>query len=291
MSTLSFSLQYVGHDADENIIDFYDVGQALVGFQRSLAITAHLVLNGEVITQAPSLKNAKIIALPPEEGSWKFKAVILLGLTGGYHVLTAPQDTVLGHLMFSAYDYVVSETMGFHVDFEKSLGKSYEELEQKKDNELPILRQSQLDSVIEKCEGAIREMHRPIVKSESAEKANIFLERNGAERRIGGILTPASYAYIAETYRSDKPEWLDGKVSSYNVNTFHGRIFTKQEGRPIPFLLSESTRSQRNLFKITQSLSYNAIQSKDGEGDVSFFAYKNFSKSGRLKGYFVIDVK
>ena len=41
---------------------------------------------------------------------------------GGYHLGTADKETPLGHLMHSAYYYVISETMGFHVDYEKSLG-------------------------------------------------------------------------------------------------------------------------------------------------------------------------
>jgi len=73
---ISFTLSFEGRDTDRHEIDFYDVAQALIGFQRSLAITTHLVLNGEVITQAPSLKNARVFATPPEEGSWKILATI-----------------------------------------------------------------------------------------------------------------------------------------------------------------------------------------------------------------------
>ena len=56
-----FTLSYEGEAADLSLIDFYDVAEALVGFERSLAITTHYVLNGSVITQAPSLKGAQIL--------------------------------------------------------------------------------------------------------------------------------------------------------------------------------------------------------------------------------------
>lgn len=69
MSILNITLTYTGRAANRNEIDLYDVGQALVGFQRSLALTTHLVLNDEIITQAPALKGAQIIALPAEEGN------------------------------------------------------------------------------------------------------------------------------------------------------------------------------------------------------------------------------
>ena len=73
---IGFTLSFEGNDADNYQLDFYDAAQAMIGFQRSLAITSHLVLNGEVITQAPSLKGARIIAVPPEEGSWKILALL-----------------------------------------------------------------------------------------------------------------------------------------------------------------------------------------------------------------------
>lgn len=69
MQPLSFTLSYSGDQADDHEIDFYDVAQALVGFQRTIALTAHLVINGEVITQATALKGVRITAVPPEEGS------------------------------------------------------------------------------------------------------------------------------------------------------------------------------------------------------------------------------
>jgi hypothetical protein len=74
---LEFVLAYEGNLAERSTIDFYDVSHALAGFQRSLALTTHLILNDEVITQAPSLKNAQILLRPPETGSWKAVATIV----------------------------------------------------------------------------------------------------------------------------------------------------------------------------------------------------------------------
>ena len=65
-----FSISFQGNDTDKHQIDLYDVSQALIGFQRKLALTTNLMLNGELITQAPSLKNAMILASPPKKGSW-----------------------------------------------------------------------------------------------------------------------------------------------------------------------------------------------------------------------------
>ena len=130
---LAFTLSYSGAMADEQAIEFYDVALALIGFQRSIALTTHLVLNNEVITQAPTLRGANVIALPVEEGSWKIKAAVVGGfLAGAYQLGTAPKDTPIGHLVRSAYDYVISETLGFHLDYNKTLGQQYEDLEKEK---------------------------------------------------------------------------------------------------------------------------------------------------------------
>src|SRR5262249_8265011 len=145
---------YSGARADQQEIDLYDVAEALIGFQRSLAITVHLVLNGQVITQAPSLKGAQIIALPPDAGSWKLKAAVIGSIAAGaYHLGTAPRDTPLGNLISSAYDYVIAETLGFHVDYRKTLGQQYEELKRRQD--IKPMPEARFDAVIEKCEAAI----------------------------------------------------------------------------------------------------------------------------------------
>ena len=56
MLMIGFTLSFEGNDADNSELEFYDAVQAMLGFQRPLAITIHLIVNGEVIIQAPGLK-------------------------------------------------------------------------------------------------------------------------------------------------------------------------------------------------------------------------------------------
>ena len=291
---IKFTLSYEGNDADDHEIDFYDVGQALIGFQRSLAITTHLVLNGEVITKALALKNARIIALPPEEGSWKVLATIAFLSTSSCSILTIPKDTPLGHLVYSAYDYVISETMGFHVDYEQSLGQQYEALKKEENKTIPIIEQSQLDSVIEKCEYAIGEMHRPIVKSETAKKARILYNINDRDIPFKASLTYQSYEYIRHTNQSNTPEKISGKISSYNINTFKGRIFVPDEARPIPFMLSDEVKKPSCIERIMGNMTQNArdrFKRGHNSGEIFFTVFKNTSRSGRLKSYYVLEIE
>lgn len=56
---VSFTLSYEGNSADRHEIDLYDVSQALMGFQRSIALTTHLVLNDKIIQKPHILKGQR----------------------------------------------------------------------------------------------------------------------------------------------------------------------------------------------------------------------------------------
>jgi len=290
-AAVTFTLKFDGSDAEKHQIDLYDVSVALVGFQRSLALTAHLIINGEIITQAPALKGAKVLARPSENGSWELTALVLVGgATALYKVATAPKDTVLGHLIYSAYDYVISESLGFHVDYEKSLGQIYEE-HNAKTIEVPQVEQYQLDSLAEKCTTAITEIHRPIFKTGTADKVVIESTVGDETRTVGGTLDLSTYNYIHESHASEVPDVISGRVSSYNSNTFKGRIYVPSEGRPIPFELSAQCRSNGVVELIVASLSANAIRDSSSErSTVHCKVFRITSRSGHLKKYSIVEV-
>ncbi|MCG8694782.1 MAG: hypothetical protein MI806_26535 [Minwuiales bacterium] len=284
---IAFTLSYSGALADDQEIDLYDVGQALIGFQRSLALTTHLILNNKIITQAPSLKGARVIALPPEDGSWRFTAAIVSLVGGVYALGTAPKDTPVGHLIRSAYDYVVSETLGFHVDYDKTLGQQYEELK-KRNPDIQSLPQWRFDSLTEKCEAAIKDMHRPIVWSKTATKAEIISRVGSDEHPFEHPLDQETFEYIHVTQMSETAFEFVGRVSSYNINTFKGRLYIEDERRPIPFELAPSARDVRGIACVTESLSANAQTRFRDDGNIRIVAFPSTSKSGRLKSLLIV---
>jgi hypothetical protein len=287
-AAIAFTLKYVGGDAEEHQIDLYDVSQALIGFQRSLALTTHLVLNGEIITQAPSLKGARILTRPPEAGSWGVVAIVLAGAV--YKVTTAPKDTPLGHIIRSIYDYVVSESLGFHVDYDKSLGQLYEE-HKAAQIDTPIVRQHQIDSLIEKCTTAITEIHRPIFKTESATEAHIQSTMGQEQTRIAVPLDYSTFEYIHEVFISGQPDVIKGRVTSCNSNTFKGRIYVAAEGRPIAFELAEQCHLNGIAELIVASLNGSATKDYKNEWSTVYCkAFRNTSRSGHLKRYTIIEV-
>lgn len=277
-----FGLRYTGSDASRGELDFYDAAQALIGFERSLALTTHLAMNGEIITQAPSLKNARLVITPPQNGSWEIIATAILGAVGT--AALAPKDSVLGHFTRSLYDYALNSLLGIDVDFDSTVRRQFEELcETKK------ITEAKADSLVEKCETAVVQMHRPIVKSISAQQARISFGGD-RDKRIGPALTPETYEHAVRTVKLTKPEEVKGLISSYNSNTYKGRIFVPDLERPIPFELAEQNRTKRAVKRITESLSINAINRNDEAGLISVTAFRHESSKGRLKSLWITEV-
>jgi hypothetical protein len=283
---MHFKLSFKGNEASGAELDFYDAARAVLGFQRSLALTTHFVLNGEIITQAPALKNARILVRPPSQGSWEIIAGVGVTL---FTLAATPKDSVLGHLLRSAYDYVISNTLGFHVDFDKSLGQQHAELLASRGiNDISPMSEGRLDSLMEKTEGAIIDIHRPIINSHTALTAEIS-EGRGHEL-IGKIFTPESYDYISNVERLSKPQEIVGLVSSYNVNTFKGRIYVRDEQRPVPFMLAETVRNRSDINKIVTSLSSNAVGRATEQRGVIVTAFRDQTSTGRTKSLFVTEI-
>jgi hypothetical protein len=288
---LDFILTYEGALSDAHQIDFYDVSQALIGFQRSIALTTHLVLNNQVITQAPSLKGAVILAEPPQSGSWKMLAKISLVGTAFYNTLTADKETVLGNLVTSAYDYVISESLGFHVDFNKTLNLQYQELHAESQEAPGQDITSRLDSVVEKCEAAVKHIHRPIVESRTASGAIIHSLSDGIKKSIGHPFDQQTYEYLDTTIKSENLERFVGKVSSYNANTYKGRIYLPEFGRPLPFMLAESAKTRSNAGYLAANLATHAETRFRNDNFVTVHGYRLSSKTGRLKGLLIFKVE
>lgn len=293
---IDFTLPYTGRKSDQHEIDFYDVADALVGFQRYLALTTNLLVNNEIITQAPSLKNARIYAVPPEEGSWKLLARVailsgpLAAVGGGvFAVGTAEKDTPVGNLGRSVYGYVVKEIVGVHPDYDKTIGEQYED-EKRKNPNFPDLSQSRLDSLVEKCHSAVYRMHRPIVASRTAKEANIYYDDGRGDVKSTGSINKDTFDYMAFNKKDAKDVVILGRVTSYNINTYKGRIYLPQEGRPIPFILHESARSSDNINLLAASLAASARGMAGNVADLRCFVLRTRSRTDRLKSLMILHV-
>jgi len=284
-----FELTFDGAFADRGLLDFYDAGKALSGFQRSLALTAHLVINGEIITQAPAAKGFQLLIPPFERGSWKSKAIFILPVAMA--ALSAGKDSPLGQIVTSVYDVVLNHTMGFHVDYNKTLQEQYGEyLAGKK------ITSERIDALCEKIEASIADMHRPIVISQTATRASV--ERcDGRRVKLGPDLNSLIYDYVKQTIINDEDENIIGYVASYNINTYSGRIYSLIKKRLIPFELQDTAKNAKMIGLITRSQHLNGQSrssglgySNDAESLVSLAATELSSPTGRTKKYLVSKV-
>jgi len=199
-----------------------------------------------------------------------------------------PNNTVLGHLVYSIYDIVISQSLGFHVDYSEPLLKTYEN-QQLEDMGVKVPTESQIDSLIEKVQPAIKELHRPIYKNETASRATITAHYGHAEEELTHEFNIQTYEYIKQTVLSNEAKVYAGVISSYNINTFKGRIFLFSNNRPITFELSRDFRNSTSINLIVDSMPENArghVQS----ATIYFHAYENTGVNGHLKSLSVINV-
>lgn len=282
---LTLEISYEGLSSDIHRIDLYDISRAMMGIHRSLAITTHLLLNKNLISKCTSLKNAEIISLPPEEGSWKMKIVVTLGSVLGATML-APQNSFLGHLIFSAYDYVLSESVGIHVDYEKSLGKLYLE---KKDKKIYIPEQHILDLVIDKCHNSLVDIHRPIYESKTAKNGELKAFIDNKEIKFSSKFNEETFEYLTEEIFKDDLFSITGKIVSFSATNYSGRISIKEIDRPIPFKLSNTVKTNENFEKIIESLKNSTLKNSTPI-NVTFDVKVIQTKKGKIKKYIVEKV-
>jgi len=281
----NLTLRFSGNLSESGIIDFYDVQRALGGFQRSLAITTHFAINGEIITQAPSLKNAQIFAIPPEQGSWKFPAIIASIGMSAYALGTAPQDTPIGHLISSLYDYALYQTMGVELDYDQLIRELIDEHGMRYE-ELPA--PERLDSLTEKIRPSVIEMHRPIEKG-TAQAAEI-LRRDQPTDRVGPEMDRETLDEARYSLEGEVTEYR-GQASSYNMNTYSGRIYLPNEYRTVPFELGTQTRSLETQRAISRSLDANIAGVPIEENALTLTCIPFFDRLGRIKKLIVLNVE
>jgi len=79
MPELRVKFVYEHGTADDNRLDLYDGSKSLEGIARTLTITTHALLNGEVRTRADAAHGAEFYIQAPRSGSFVYEAVIFIG--------------------------------------------------------------------------------------------------------------------------------------------------------------------------------------------------------------------
>lgn len=282
---LTLEISYEGFSSDIHRIDLYDVSRAMMGIHRSLAITTHLLLNKTIISKCTSLKNAEIISLPSEEGSWKMRIVIALGTITGA-AMVAPQNSFLGHVVYSAYDYVLSESVGINVDYEKSLGKLSLE---NKDKKIYIPEEHIPDMVVDKCHNSLIDIHRPIYESKTAKIGQMKAFIGDKEIKFNSYFNQETFEYLTEEIHKDELFSITGRIVGFSATNHSGRISVDGIDRHIPFKLDAEVKTNENFEKIIESLKNSTLKNSTPI-NVTFDVKVVQTKKGKIKKYIVKKV-
>jgi hypothetical protein len=176
------------------------------------------------------------------------------------------------------------------VDYEQSLGAAYEQPHRSEvEIPVPVLEEYRFESLAEKIEPALLEMHRPIVRSQTATHAKVTVYP-GNDRQRESPINRDTYSFLISSTDDDRPIEVRGRISSYNINTFKGRVYVDDERRPIPFEIADVARSSRIISQITSSLRLNARSRNSEEGDILMTVFPRRRRNGKIRSYLVVDV-
>lgn len=298
MSGVTFSggrfpiwLQYEGRSADQHVMDLYDFSVALRGFERGLALTSHFVLNNEIITQATAVRGVKILCSPPEAGSFKIPAYITAAGVAVYSIGSLEPNNPLGHLIYSVYDLAIHEATGQPLDYGQSLREIYENALEQGSEGLLMPSKTQFESLVEKVEPSIAEIHRPITGEGTATSGTIQDTRAMENDSENLVLSEKTYSALRYRYRTKEVQKIIGRVSSFNMNTFNGRFVIEDVPRPISFHLTPGGRTEKGVGLIGESLAEN-IRSKDSEAArIIFDCFFDQTRTGRVSKLVVLGVR
>ena len=279
---LDLVLQYRGGTTNQHHIDLYDLSESLRGLHRTLALTTHYLLNDEIITHAPALKEAYIYAYPAEPGSFIQKVKLVASSVAITALLTQPNNTFVGHLMYSAYDFVVKTTLGIHVDINEPLYKTYlknEKLQRE-------IKRSKLESIADRCDNSLKEMHRPIYRSKASISLNIQPPALEGVRPIH--LSGDTYDSLRKVKLTTDAEMFTGRVSLYSANTRKGRIYVEEEQRTIPFHIAKKTYV--HVPTLSESLDiytklHDSGRAENKAGYFKFMAKRGYSANNTTRFY------
>lgn len=96
---------------------------------------------------------------------------------------------------------------------------------------------------------------------------------------------------MREEITSPAIEIIEGKVSSYNSNTFKGRIYVLTEGRSVPFKLDIGCRSDLVVGLVVSSLGVNAVRNTNSEWSTIYCRVLRITtRNGTLKSYKIFEI-
>ena len=266
---LSFTLRVEGGDADDGILDIYDAANTMYGLARATNLVAHAFSNSdEVRKRGDSATGAKVFIHPSKKGCFEEQVKI---------IFSSAITQKIGHSVISKnfFDYLTwcwSEAVG--ITYEPSTPFVKKILLNKK-------KEAFIHDIAFTLENPMIYMQKTIKNNVNT---NIYIERP----MVGDILSlnQSTFNYVSETIVEPKKFNIIGNVTTFNILSDFGRMYSDADNKLISFNLSEPQDRIRDL--ATKSMN---DYTKKLPGKVVFTVSKVTNKSGMLKRYIVHDVQ
>lgn len=262
---INYKLIFEGRDADRNMLEAHPAGHSIEGFSWALALTLNYGVTGRTNYSRDLSQSARIFISPPKNGSVYYDLGIIIqenqfiaGLVGGYAV-----NTVTPYIN-GLISYVFNQALSVGVEFAGDAIKYIEKL-----------KSDDLSAISRRIEPPLTRAHTAIGRTADELK----LTRRGRELvRLDQQTKENMKARPADVYDS-----VDTNVTSFNLLTGNGRLYSPETDTTIPFSLRKSYQ-----YGTTAALLLSMEQYDLGRaGTIRVVAERVETSNGRLVKYIV----
>ncbi|WP_405404733.1 hypothetical protein [Paracoccus sp. Ld10] len=247
------------------MLEAHPAGQSIEGFSWALALTLNYGITGRLRYSRDLSKSAKIFISPPKQGSLFYDLNILvqenpfLTVVVGSYAMNTVTPYINGLI-----GYVFKQAMGIGEDFVDGADKY-----------LKKLKNDDLKEVIKRIEPPLTRAHSVIGRTAD----EITLHRGSAEI----VKLDQSTKDNLKAKPVGKYDTINSNVTSFNILTENGRIYSQELQATVPFGLRKTYRYGTTTALISSMEQY-AIQRT---GTIRIVGERVETSSGRLVKYIV----
>ena len=253
---INFNAKFDGQDADSHQVRAYDSISALYGITRGILIPTHYIVEGVVRHRNIQSKNYNLYIKPPKQGSvdFPFELIVMSAAALANHpIVTGVATNIISEFITNSMKRAVGK-----IDLIKpnSIDDNIDE--------------GTKDAIAAAMEPALRAGHKIINNG----VLNVTVNSSGGDV----VFDNSSKNYLNNFETSPFPKTRLMSVSSYNANSKSGGAFDSEEGRVIPFFLSNDADAT-TLRTISDSQSAYVefqISENDADRDRSFIAFQHY---------------
>ncbi|WP_163025903.1 hypothetical protein [Chachezhania antarctica] len=262
---INYKLRFEGRDADRHLLEAHPAGISIEGLSWALALTLNYGVTGQTRYSRDLTKSAKIFISPPRAGSILYELNILvqnnpfLSLIAGRYLINTVTPYINGLI-----GYVFSQSIGLGGELAGEAQKF-----------LDKLNGEDLKTISRRIEPPLTRAHTAIGRTAD----EISLRHSGSEIiRLDQETKDNLKASPVGEY-----DTLDSNVTSFNLLTGNGRLYSAESEKTIPFGLNDNYRHGTTTALISSMEQYSLGRS----GTIRIVGERVETAAGRLVRYIV----